>query len=131
MTDDQFVEAFESQTLPADRFRHADHVRLAWIYLRRMTLPAAMARYSDRLKAFATHLGQGGLYHETITYAFLMIINDRIADSAPEESFAAFKARNPDLFEGVAPVLGRYYRPETLASDRSRAGFVMPDRLTG
>jgi hypothetical protein len=67
MTDDEFAEAFEALRLPPSAFRHVDHVRLAWIYLRRTSLPAAMERYADRLKAFATHIGEPGLYHETIT----------------------------------------------------------------
>ena len=36
MTDDEFAAALEALTLPPSGFRHADHVRLAWIYLKRM-----------------------------------------------------------------------------------------------
>lgn len=129
MTDDEFAAAFEGLTLPPTSFRHADHVRLAWIYLRDMPLPAAMARYAERLQAFAAHLGKGGLYHETITYAFLLLINQRMQDGPPGEAWADFRTRNGDLFQGVQVALGRFYTEASLASDRSRAGFVMPDRL--
>jgi hypothetical protein len=37
---------------------------------------------------------------------------------------------NPDRFDRPS-VLAKYYREETLASDRARQGFVMPDRITG
>jgi len=131
MTDDEFADAFEALTLPPGAFRHEDHVRLAWIYLRRMTLPAALGRYADRLRAFAAHVGKPGLYHETITCAFLMLINERMGDGPAQEAWPAFQARNPDLFQGVRPALGRYYTDERLASERSRAGFVMPDRVAG
>jgi N-formylglutamate deformylase len=131
MTDDEFAAAFEACVLPPAAFRHADHVRLAWIYLRRMALPAAMQRYAERLKAFAGHVGKPGLYHETITFAFLMVIGERIADGPEDEDWKAFRARNPDLFQGVKGALGRYYSDARLASPRSRAGFVMPDRLVG
>jgi hypothetical protein len=131
MTDDEFVGAFEALTLPPSAFRHADHVRLAWIYLQRMPLPAALERYAARLKAFAAHAGKPGLYHETITYAFLMLINERVADGPTGETWPEFQARNPDLLKGVRPALGRFYTDERLASERSRAGFVMPDRLAG
>ena len=131
MTDDEFAAAFEALTLPPSGFRHAEHVRLAWIYLKRMALPAAMQRYADRLKAFAGQVGKPGLYHETITYAFLLVIGERIADGPEDDGWEAFRARNPDLFGGVKGALGRYYSAERLASPRSRAGFVMPDRITG
>jgi hypothetical protein len=131
MTDDEFERAFDDLSLPPSAFRHADHVRLAWIYLSRMALPEAMRRYADRLCAFATHLGKPGLYHETITYAFLLVINERIADAPAGEDWPGFQARNPDLFAGVHAALGRWYSKERLASERSRAGFVMPDRVAG
>lgn len=131
MTDDEFVQAFEDLSLPPAAFRHADHVRLAWIYLTRMPLPEAMRRYADRLRAFASHLGKPGLYHETITFAFLMVINERIADAPAGEDWLGFRARNADLLGGVTAVLGRWYSDERLASARSRAGFVMPDRAAG
>lgn len=131
MTDEEFAAAFEERSLPPSAFRHADHVRLAWIYLRRMALPEAMRRYADGLRAFAGHLGKPGLYHETITYAFLMVINERMADGPAGEDWEGFRARCPDLLAGVTAALGRWYSAEQLASDRSRAGFVMPDRLAG
>lgn len=131
MTDDEFAQAFEDLSLPPSEFRHADHVRLAWIYLGRMPLPEAMRRYADRLRAFATHLGKPGLYHETVTYAFLMVIGERIADAPAGEDWPGFRARNPDLFAGVQAALGRWYSEERLASERARSGFVMPDRLAG
>ena len=37
------------------------------------------------LKA-ATHIGEPGLYHETITYAFLLLINERMGDGRPHGS---------------------------------------------
>jgi len=129
MTDDEFAAAFEALTLPPSAFRHADHVRLAWIYLRRLDLPTAMRCYADRLRAFAAHVGKPGLYHETITYAFLLVIGERIADGPAGEDWTGFRARNPDLFGGVKAALGRWYSDERLASARARAGFVMPDRM--
>jgi hypothetical protein len=131
MDDDSFVDAFESLTLPAKSFRHADHVRLAWIYLNRMPLPAAMARYAGRLQAFAEHHGATDLYHETITFAFVLIINDRLSSDPPETTWSEFQQRNPDIFQGAKHTLGRYYTEERLASSQARAHFLMPDRLAG
>ena len=51
-----FIEAFEACTLPPDRFRHRDHVRLGWLYFRLYPVPAALARYVEGLKRFADEM---------------------------------------------------------------------------
>ena len=126
MTDEQFVAAFESTDLPDDQFTHAGHVRVAWWYLLNSPLPVAIQRFADALRRFATSKGVAGKYHETITVAFMLIIAERLHD-ARHLSWPEFAAANPDLFDRPS-VLARYYREETLASDRARQGFVMPDR---
>ena len=126
MTDEQFVAAFESTDLPDDQFTHAGHVRVAWWYLLHSPLPEAIQRFADALRRFATSKGAAGKYHETITVAYMLIIAERLHD-ARALSWPEFAAANPDLFQRPS-VLARYYREETLASDRARQGFVMPDR---
>jgi hypothetical protein len=125
MTDEELVAAFESAELPADQFTHAAHVRVAWWYLTHHSLPAALLRFATALLRFTAAKGATGKYHETITVAYMLILAERLADTRglPWSEFAAL---NPDLFESPS-VLGRYYRPETLASERARRSFVMPD----
>lgn len=122
-----FVARFESCTLPASAFHHRDHVRLAWIYLRDLEPLDALARFTGGLKRFAAALGKSGLYHETITWAFLLIIRERMQRS-PASSFEIFSRENADLLGWEPSILERYYRPETLKSDLARRVFLMPDR---
>lgn len=124
MTDREFVEAFEACTIAGTDFHHADHVRLAWAYLREHPLLTAIDRFASSLRRFATHNGVPGLYHETITWAYLLLIHERMNG---EPAFDDFRAANPDLFTWKPSVLARYYRPETLSSERARQTFVMPD----
>jgi hypothetical protein len=128
LSDEAFVEGFEACTLPAERFHHADHVRLGWLLLRAEPLPRALARFCEGLKRYAASLGQTGLYHETITIAFLLLIQER-QRRQESGSFEEFAARNPDLLRWRPSVLDRYYREETLASDLARRAFLLPDRL--
>jgi hypothetical protein len=128
LSDETFVEAFEACTLPAERFHHADHVRLGWLMLRAEPLPRALARFCDGLKRYAAALGHAGLYHETITVAYLLLIHERQQRRA-SASFEEFAVQNPDLLRWRPSVLDRYYREETLASDLARRAFVLPDRL--
>ena len=128
LTDDEFVRGFEGCALANDAFHHRDHVRLAWIYLGRYPALEALARFVEGLKKFAAFHGHPGLYHETITWAFLFLIHERMADAPGGESWEEFAARNPDLFAWSPSILDRYYDPETLRSDRARRVFVLPLR---
>jgi len=126
MTDAEFVSSFEDRTLPAAAFHHRDHVRLAWIYLRRHSPLEALARFAEGLKRFAAFNGHPGLYHETITWAYLFLIHERMAGGAEGGTWEEFAARNPDLLAWKPSVLDRYYDPETLGSERARRLFVLP-----
>ena len=123
MNDREFVEALEACTLPSELFDHREHVRLAWLYLREQPLLEALPRFITSLKRYARSLGANGKYHETITYAFMFLIHERMRRDSADE-FDAFAAMNQDLF---GPILQQYYRGETLASDFARSTFVMPD----
>jgi hypothetical protein len=126
MTDDDFAQRFEDCTFPIADFRHRDHVRLAWVYLRWHPPLEALARFTTALQRFATFHGHAGLYHETITWAYLFLIHERVADSTHDEPWEEFAARHPDLVTWKPSILDRYYDSETLRSDRARRLFVLP-----
>lgn len=128
MTDTDFIRSFEDGTLPADAFHHRDHVRLAWLYLRRLPVLDALTRFSEGLRRFASRNGHPSLYHETITWAYLFLIHQCMAGAEPDETWEEFAARNPDLLTWKPSVLDAYYREETLGSELARRVFVMPDR---
>jgi hypothetical protein len=128
MTDDELVRAFEAGDPPAGGFHHEQHVRVAWIYLQRLPLAEALGHFTAALKHFAERQRAPGLYHETITVAFVLLINERLSESHGLR-WPEFAARHPDLLAWKPSILDRFYRPETLSSPRARRGFVMPDRL--
>src|SRR5216684_2635267 len=118
MNDRDLIESFESCRLPAAQFRHADHIQLTHAYLSRDPLPVVMVKLREGLLRFAAANGAPQKYHETITFAFAALINERRLRADPNASFEEFRARNLDLFEKT--VLERYYLPETLASEAAR-----------
>jgi hypothetical protein len=130
MTDDELYQAFTSTALPADQFHHEQHVRVAWLFVCRHGMPAAIGEFSDAIKRFAAAKGAHGLYHETITWAFLLIIGERQARQ-PAATWPAFAATNPDLLAWKPSILERYYSKDYLMSDLARRTFVMPDRHEG
>jgi hypothetical protein len=68
------------------------------------------------------------LYHETITTACVLLINERI-DRTATQDWPAFAAAHADLLTWKPSVLDRYYTPERLWSERARQTFLMPDRV--
>jgi hypothetical protein len=127
--DRAFVEAFESCTLPPGLFRHRDHVRLAFLYLKQLPVLEALSRFSRGLQRYATSLGKADLYHQTITWVFLLLIHERMARGEEAASFETFAMGNADLLAWSPSVLSAYYREETLASPLARRTFLLPDRL--
>jgi hypothetical protein len=127
MTDEELVQAFEAATLASDQFTHTAHVRVAWWYLQRLPLGEALTRFTTSLKRFAAHHGATGLYHETITVAYVLLIADRLNGSRALP-WADFMAAHPELLARRPSILAQYYDDETLQSPRAREGFVMPRR---
>jgi hypothetical protein len=127
MTDEEFVAGFEDGSLA--EFHHADHVRMAFLYLCRYPTLDALQRFSGGLVRFATAKGKPQLYHETITWAFVFLIRERMARAGSQQSWTEFASCNGDLLSWQDSVLKKYYREETLASDLARRGFVFPDRV--
>ena len=127
MTDDEFIARFEDCCL--EPFHHRDHVRIAYLYLCRYPALDAIQRFSSALARFAAAKGKPGLYHETITWAFLLLIRERMARSGRTGAWSDFAARNADLLNWEDNILRKYYRKETLASDLARNTFLLPDKL--
>jgi hypothetical protein len=129
MNDSEWMEAFERCKLPNDSFPHADHVRMAFLYLQKYAPLEALRRFSSALARLAAAHGKPNLYHETITWAFLLLIRERIARSNSPQTWAEFSAANPDLLRWDDNVLKKYYRPETLTSELAKSVFLFPDKL--
>ena len=128
MTDHEFADAFERCAVPADSFHHRDHVRLAWVYLRDLPLLDALTRFTSSLKRFAAFNGHPELYHETITWAYLLLIHERM-QREPSPDFETFAAGNVDLFAWKPSILERYYDRATLDSQLARRTFLMPSAI--
>ena len=125
MQDDDFLAAFENGTLPLRDFDHRAHVRAGYLYVMRLGFGGAIERFARTLQAFAARHGKAGLYHETITVAFLAMINEHF-DSSGAQDWETFIAANPELLD--KGTLTRFYAPEELASPEARRVFKLPRR---
>lgn len=129
MNDTEWMEAFETGALPNASFHHAEHVKMAFLYLKKFAPLEALSRFSSRLAQFAVAHGKPELYNETITWAFFLLIRERVARANSPQTWAEFSASNADLLRWNDSILKKYYRPETLASALAKRVFLFPDRM--
>jgi hypothetical protein len=127
MTNNEVIERFEKGMPPEDEFHHADHLRVAFAYISNYQPLAALDKFCSALKRFAISRNKPQLYHETITWAYLFLIRERIAKAGSLLTWEEFARQNPDLLSWKPGVLTRYYREETLQSEMAKSMFVMPD----
>ena len=128
LNDEELLQQFADTSLPAELFNHRQHVRVAWLYVARDGMPYAMRTFSDSLVRFADAKGAHGLFHVTISWAYLLLINER-QQQCQSSDWDSFAAENPDLLTWKPSILDRFYTQELLWSERARRSFVMPDRV--
>jgi hypothetical protein len=132
VTDDRMVSDFENGRLPAESFHHADHVRMAFMYVRRFPPLEALDRFSKAIERMAAASGKPDRYHETLTWSFVFLIRERIErrvlETGQRPSWDEFAAENPDLLCWQDHALKRYYLDVTLGSALARRVFLLPDR---
>jgi hypothetical protein len=128
MNDDQFLAAFEARTL--DEFHHRDHIKVAYLYLRRHPLDEAIAKVRAGLQGLAAAWGapvddlEKG-YHETMTQAWVRLVHLALSDCVVVESADAFCDRQPQLMQKTR--LESFYSRQRLMTWEAKRGFVAPD----
>lgn len=130
MTDLELVREFESCTLPPAAFTHERHLRVAWHYLGTEPLGHAAERFKKSLQRFAEANGAAGKYHETITWAYMVILSRMRKTIAGEDTrFDAAMERFPELRAHRGELITSIYKQEQLDSPDARAMFLLPGQF--
>ena len=125
MSDDAFLEGFEASQLDPGKFHHADHIRLAWLYVQRHGASGAESRLLDGIRKFAQQAGAPDKFIYTTTIAWTRLVaaaqqNDRAANN-----FSEWIQLHPALLD--RNLLARYYSSGRLETPEARSGWVEPD----
>ena len=119
--DVEFARAFERGEVPNVGFHHRDHIRLAWIYVQ-LYGDAAAERISESIRGFAAKHGQSEKYHQTVTTAWICLVEDACRSGGEfDEIVACFPALLDKNF------LKNFYSEDTLASPDAKKRFVSSD----
>jgi hypothetical protein len=126
MDDEAFLAQFENHTWPHDDWHHREHIKVAYLYLRRYPLAEAIARMCAGVRAYnaAKQIPTDG-YHETMTQAWMRLVHLTLCEYGPAETADAFYEQNPQLSQ--KKVLRLFYTRDLFMSDRARTEFLEPD----
>ena len=125
MTNEEFLKAFEECTLTG--FHHVDHIRMAWLYLRKYGFEAGSTRIVNGIKRFAARHQQHQLYHETITVFWIHVV-EHVRQAHPDVAdFELLLTQAPFLFDSRS--IYQHYDHGLLMSDLARREWCPPDLL--
>lgn len=125
MTDDEFLRAFFSLTLPGSGLHHRDHLRLAWLEVRRHGGVSALDLVSGGIRRFAAAHGQGSRYHETLTAFWVRIVAHAVRRHPEIDDFDRFLEVHPLLTDAGLPL--RHWSRDALFGAAARAAWREPD----
>jgi hypothetical protein len=99
MTEVELTRALERGEVPNAGFHHADHLRVAWVYLQESaTVDQALARMAATLRRFAASVGEAEKYSDAIT-AFWMYQMAAVRAMVPAGDCASALRAYPRLFD--------------------------------
>jgi hypothetical protein len=125
--DGNLLAEFESGTLDPAQFDHRMHLSVAWSYLRRDGFPEGALHFRRHLQTYVVKAGAEGKYHETITWAYLVLLNEELSlRSSPAEAFDTMIKRRPDLLDHRNGAIARCYSKSQLDSPDARSVFLLP-----
>jgi hypothetical protein len=129
LADDDLLEQFETARLPAAAFGHREHLRVGFLLLRRHgDFGEAALRFRRALRQFARSNGAEHKYHETLTWAYLALL-DRCIAQDPGASFDELLRRHPGLLDHRSGLLARHYDVAAItACPVARRHLVLPER---
>jgi len=122
--DDAFVAAFQAGQIANEAFHHRDHLRLAWIQIRRLGLERASEAVTRGINHFASHHGSADRYNDTMTRFWVRVISLGISRH-PELTFEELLAAEPHLLDKGLPF--RHWSRERMGSDAAKERWVEPD----
>jgi len=128
-SDQDFLRAFEDCTLPFEQWKHRAHIKVAYLYLRKLPYEQALAKARTNIKRYnaATNtpetLERG--YHETITAAWMRLVEFTLHEYGPAATADEFLDAQEHLLNRKA--LRVFYTREHLISWHAKAEWAEPD----
>jgi transketolase len=129
ISDEDFLAQFESTEWPYLEWHHRQHIKVAYLYLRKYPFAQAQARIRERIKAFnaAKKVPESltGGYHDTMTQAWLHLVHFTLCEYGAAADADTFYEQHPQLWRHKS--LRFYYTKEHFLTKEAKEKFVAPD----
>ena len=125
LSDDAVLHAFEACQLDPAKFHHDDHIRLAWLCIRRYGASAAEAKLLEGIQKFARKAGVPQKFMHTTTIAWTRLVAAVQILNPTANNFSEWIRSHPQLLD--RKLLAKYYSPGRLETPEARSGWVEPD----
>jgi hypothetical protein len=125
LSDDEFLHAFFGLTIANSEFHHRDHLRLAWLAVRRHGVVVAEDVVAAGIRKFAAHHSHGPAYHDTMTRFWVRLVGHAVSDRPEIVDFDEFLATYPLLLDKNIPL--RHWSREAMFGAAARAAWRDPD----
>jgi hypothetical protein len=127
--DGELLETFLQGGIEPKRFDHRAHVRVTYLLLHAHGFEGALERLRSGLRGIFAKTGlvetpERG-YHETVTQAWVRLVDATIRYHGAESDSRAFCNENPQL--GHRRLTRMYYTKDRLLTQQAKDEFVEPD----
>ncbi len=122
--DDAFLHALETGEVANHAFHHRDHLRAAFLYVRRRGAKDAEQTMLGTIRRFAAHHGHAPKFHFTMTALWVRLVAAHVAQH-PDAAFDELIDLDNRLLDKDLPL--RFYSRTQLFSEQARARWVEPD----
>jgi len=126
---DDFLAAFESGTLPKERWTHAAHLLAGACYVHRLGQSSAINHMRACVRRYNEAVGGKNTatsgYHETITVFWIKVLDALLLHAQPIAR-AEFAALAVERFTPQRDLFRRFYDFDVVASTEARAEWIPP-----
>ncbi len=124
--DDRYLEEFRAYRIDAGQFHHREHLRVAYTLLANNSLEDAFSQLKGAILGLLNHLGAGtAKYHETMTYAWLLVVHHLMHTGARCASFEDFIRAHPMLLD--QRLVNAHYSESLMKSRQAKTRVLEPD----
>jgi hypothetical protein len=127
LRDPELAAILPGITGPGGKFRHRQHINLAFYAVRRYGMPDAIGAICGWIRQIAAYERAPQKYHHTVSRAWVELVAHHVDADPGCADFDVFADRNPALLD--KRLLARHYRSSTLAAGPARHDWVEPDLL--
>jgi hypothetical protein len=125
LSEAELADRMERCVYPNAEFHHADHIRLAWYYLRTNNETEATRRMQETILRFAEALGHPEKFHATVTAGWMRLVAAAVRCSPQVVDFIHFIEGHSWLLDMKS--LEAFYSRDLLNSHPARSVGIFPD----